>query len=170
MLFWKDFFQSENNDQLSITNSNRVRFAKLSARGFQEAILGRIPSDSSPARGFSTKKCLVVTQGSKSSSDNWGDHASDLSISQEVPSGSESRLRSVIGRINHENESTPCWEDQVSIYPSRGDGTQQDVIVDTWSQRGSRKQDNQVEFEKQLCGSLLSVAMSPDNHLEGTSP
>jgi hypothetical protein len=37
------------------------------------------------------------------------------------------------------------------------------MIVDTWLQRGIRKQDNQVELEKQLCGTLLSLAMSPTN-------
>jgi hypothetical protein len=49
----------------------------------------------------------------------------------------------------------------VSIYPSRRNGAQQDLIVDTRLQRGIKKQDNQVEFGKQLYGALLSVAMSP---------
>ena len=72
-----------------------------------------------------------------------------------------SRLRAAINKITPENGGITFWEDHVTIYPSWKDGGQEDMIVDTWPQRGIRKQDNQVEFGKQLYGTLLSVAMSP---------
>jgi len=50
------------------------------------------------------KNCQVVIQGSKSSNDNWRDHSSDLYIAQEVPSGSASRLGSVISKICSKNK------------------------------------------------------------------
>jgi len=42
-----------------------------------------------------------------------------------------------MARIGPENVGIPCWKDRVSIYPSPGDGTPQDIIVDTWPKEES---------------------------------
>ena len=37
------------------------------------------------------------------------------------------------------------------------------MVVDTWSQKAIKEQDNQAKLGKQLSGNLLLVAMSPTN-------
>ena len=110
-----------------------------------------------------SRKWRTALLGSKSSNDNWWDDPTNLSLDQEVPSRSVSRLRSAINKTISGNGGITRWEDQVGIYPSRRDGTRQDMIIDTWPQRGIREQDNRVEFGKQPCGTPLSMAMSPTN-------
>ena len=110
-----------------------------------------------------SKNRQTVSQGSKSSNNNWWGHPSHLPHLHKSSLRTASPLRSVIGGIGPENRGISRWEDRVSTHPSRRDGTQQDMTGDTWLQRGSRKQDNQVEVGKQPCGNLLSLAMSPTN-------
>ena len=79
------------------------------------------------------------------------------------PSGSASRLRSVIDRIALKEGGIPRSGDQVTIYPYQRNGRQEDMIVDTRPVRRIGKRANQVKFGKQPNGTLFPVAMSPTN-------
>ena len=65
--------------------------------------------------------------------------------------------------IAPENGGILRSENQLTIYSSLKDGGQQDKIVTTWPKMGIREQENPVEFGKQFCANLLSLAMSPTN-------
>jgi hypothetical protein len=68
------------------------------------------------------KNRQTVSQGSKSSNDNWWHHPSDLSFVQEVPCGSGNWLWAVIDRIALKKGGIPRWGNQVTIHPCLRNG------------------------------------------------
>jgi hypothetical protein len=77
------------------------------------------------------------------------------------PSGSASRLWTVINGIAPENGGIPCLGDQVTIDLSWRDAEKEDMTVDARPKRGIKEDGNQAKFGKQGNGSRLSLAMSP---------
>jgi hypothetical protein len=146
---------------LIITNSNCASITKVAGCQFQEATFGLIASNVYWKAGSRSKNWRTVSQGSKSLNNNWWDNPSILSIVQEVALRLGYWLRTVIEAIVPENGGIPRSENQLTVYASLMDGGQQEMIVDAWPEREIKEGDNRVKFGKQLCGTLLSVAMSP---------
>ena len=146
---------------LLITIRKAVLKGENSKSLFQEVIFGQTPCIVPRWRVGPAKNRQTVSQGSKSSNDNWWDHPSDLPFSIKSSHRTASQLRTVIDRIPSENGGIPPWEDQVSICTSWRNGGQENMIVDTWLKIGIREENIQVELGRLLCGTLLSLAMSP---------